>query len=62
MTEDSLKERIAELEKLRVGCLADLNALGGAIQDCQFWLNRLQNPPVPEVQGPRLLKDEAPTE
>jgi hypothetical protein len=62
MTEDSLRERIAELEKLRVGYLADLNAVGGAIQDCEFWLNRLRNPPVPEVQEPRLVRDEAPPE
>ena len=26
--------------------LADLNAIGGAIQDCEFWLNYLEKPTI----------------
>lgn len=57
MTEDEIRARIEELQKLREQKLADVNAIGGALQDCEFWLNRLLDPPPAEVQGPRLVTD-----
>ena len=54
MTENELRERIDELERLRVARLADVNALGGAIQDCEFWLGRLTAPAEPSK--PRLVE------
>ena len=56
MTEGEIKARIEELQKLLDQRLADANALRGAIQDCEFWLARLLNPPAPETQGPRLVE------
>ena len=41
ITKDDLQRRIEELTKAQADALANANALGGAIQDCQFWINRL---------------------
>lgn len=41
MTIEEIDERIAELTKLKEARLADANALGGAIQDCSYWRERL---------------------
>ena len=48
MTEDTLKERMAALEAQRRQMEANLNAIAGAMQECQFWLNKLK---VPENQN-----------
>lgn len=42
MNREELLARIAELSKLRDNALANANALGGAIQDCEFWLQRIE--------------------
>lgn len=43
MTKNDIKTRIEELKKLRDQALANANAIGGAIQDCEFWLEWLDN-------------------
>jgi prefoldin subunit 5 len=44
MTEDTLKERMAALEAQRRQMEANLNAIAGAMQECQFWLSKLKTP------------------
>lgn len=39
-----IKERIANLEAQRNQMSANLNAISGAIQDCQFWLEQISKP------------------
>ena len=41
MTKEEIEARIVELKKLHTEALANLNAIGGAIQDCEFWLKRV---------------------
>ena len=49
MTRADIEQRIAELKKLQADALANANAIGGAIQDCEFWLGRLAEP-APEQE------------
>ena len=41
MTEHDIQERLKSLDAQRIQMEANLNALGGAIQDCYFWLEKL---------------------
>jgi septal ring factor EnvC (AmiA/AmiB activator) len=41
MTVQDIQERIKELQAQRSQTEANLNAIGGAIQDCHFWLEKL---------------------
>lgn len=43
MTEAEIVERIELLEQQRSQALANVNALNGAIQDCEFWLKRIRS-------------------
>ena len=42
MNEQSIQARIAELNQQRAITVANLQALDGAIADCQWWLARIQ--------------------
>ena len=42
MNAEKVRARIKELEQQSEQLRADLNAVGGAIQDCQFWLQQLE--------------------
>lgn len=42
ITANDLRERIALLGKAEADALANANALRGAIQDCEFWLARIE--------------------
>ena len=42
MDEGTVKARIAELEGRKRQLEADYNAILGAIQDCQWWLEKLK--------------------
>ncbi len=44
MTELELKERLQNLDNQRKQMEANLNAIAGAMQECQFWLNRITSP------------------
>jgi len=49
MTEAEIETRITELRKQQEGLVANANAINGAIQDCEFWLERVRaakSPPV----------------
>ena len=50
MTEQSLKKRLLELDAQRKQMEANLNAIAGAMQECQYWLNAIPtaNSPVEE--------------
>ena len=41
MTEQSLKERLLALDAQRKQMEANLNAIAGAMQECQYWLNAI---------------------
>jgi prefoldin subunit 5 len=42
MTEQSLKERLLALDAQRKQMEANLNAIAGAMQECQFWLAKVE--------------------
>ena len=58
MTKELLEQRIKELKDRQTAILADLNAIGGAIQDCEFWLWFIEHPPTASEKD----ANEAPTE
>lgn len=41
ITREQLEERLKVLRQDQVQTLATVNAIGGAIQDCQYWLSVL---------------------
>jgi hypothetical protein len=43
MNVDSIKSRIELLTAQAKQLELNLHAIGGAIQDCQYWLNELEN-------------------
>ena len=43
MTVDQIKSRIEVLTAQAKQLELNLHAIGGAIQDCQYWLNQLEN-------------------
>ena len=60
MTVELIQERIATLTAERERIVANANALSGAIQDCQYWLEVLTQPqPSAEKVGPQLVKKDA---
>ena len=44
MTEQDLNERLQSLDAQRRQAEANLNAIAGALQECQFWLTKLTSP------------------
>jgi hypothetical protein len=44
MTTDQIKTRIEILTAQAKQLELNLHAIGGAIQDCQYWLNELEKP------------------
>ncbi len=41
MTEETLKKWLESLEAQRRQMEANLNAIAGALQECQYWLNQM---------------------
>ena len=60
MTREDVEARIVELQKLHDQAVANMNALRGAIQDCEFWLQRMAHEigPSEEPPKPRLVEGE----
>lgn len=61
ITREAVEKRLASLDQSRLQLMADLNATNGAIQDCKYWLERLDAKPEvkPEVKpGPAAAKQE----
>ena len=48
MTELDLKERLEALEAQRRQGEANLNAIAGAMQECQYWLQKIADKPEQE--------------
>jgi hypothetical protein len=44
MNEQQILERIEELKQRATQLQADLNAVGGALQDCEYWLEKVSKP------------------
>ena len=42
MTEELIQKRLAELKQQQKFMEGNLNAIGGAIQDCEYWLATLK--------------------
>lgn len=42
ITATSISARIGQYEQQKQSLIADLNAVDGAIQDCQYWLGQLE--------------------
>ncbi len=38
VTKEALRQRIAELDKMREQAIANVNAISGAIQECEHWM------------------------
>jgi len=48
MTELDLKERLEALEAQRRQMEANLHAIAGAMQECQYWLQKIADKPEQE--------------
>lgn len=48
MTELGLKERLEALAAQRQQMEANLNAIAGAMQECQYWLQKIADEPEQE--------------
>ena len=61
ITKDSVIARRSELDRQRLDCVATLNAIVGAMQDCEFWLKKLDEPekPAEPAQVVEFPKQEA---
>ena len=57
MTREEIETRKAELGKLHDQAVANVNALRGAMQDCDFWLERLVAAEAPQPPPPHILED-----
>jgi hypothetical protein len=42
MTEELIQTRLNELKQQQKFLEGNLNAIGGAIQDCEYWLTKLK--------------------
>ncbi len=50
VTKDSVVARKAELEQQRQNVIGNLNAIAGALQDCDYWIQKFDEPePAPLV-------------
>jgi prefoldin subunit 5 len=43
MTREAIERRIEDLKKSRENLISNVNAVTGAIQDCEFWLGQVNN-------------------
>ena len=57
MDKEELKKRLAELNKTLEQIQANGNATLGAIRECEYWLQRLEN--KEKEEGVTTLPDEA---
>jgi hypothetical protein len=46
ITKDGIEERMAQLARQKEAAFADLNAIDGAMQDCQYWLSQIEKEEV----------------
>ena len=58
MTEGEVLTRKGELEKMLDQAVANANALKGAIQDCDFWLERLREKTPETPASLKIVKDD----
>lgn len=57
MTEVQIKERLEKLEQAKQQTLANLNAIMGGIQECNYWLS-VVTAPMPEPKADEKEKEE----
>jgi len=59
MNAESLKSRIEFLTAQAKQLEMNIHAIGGAIQDCQYWLNELEKPnAADQVNDPQGVESE----
>lgn len=51
MDEQSLQARIAELNQQRANAVATVQALDGAIADCNWWISKIKADTVKITEG-----------
>lgn len=51
LTKADIEKRLANLERDRQAHEAQINAIMGAIQDCEFWLEKLTAAETPPKEG-----------
>lgn len=54
MTIESLEKRKLELQTQQAQLVANVNAIGGALQDCEYWINVLKNPVLEVPPSPAV--------
>ena len=52
MIDQDFKERLEALEVQRRQMEANLNAVTGAIQECNFWLRKINTPELKQQDNP----------
>jgi len=52
MTSEIVKKRLASLRKQLEQAVANVNALGGAIQDCEFFLSEIEKEETYQTADP----------
>ncbi len=50
VTREAIEKRMAELENERNHLINKLQAITGALQDCAYWLEQLEQPEEPESE------------
>ena len=52
MSLEAFKKRLKELEVAKDQGIANVNAIAGAIQECQFWISTMTKPEeIPETKS-----------
>lgn len=49
MTREAIRERLADLNRQLEQHIANANACKGAIQDCEYWLERMEAEQKPKL-------------
>jgi hypothetical protein len=52
VTLPEIEKRLEELKAAQVQAVANVQALGGAIQDCEFWIERFKQEAVKGIKEP----------
>jgi hypothetical protein len=52
MDEKTIRERLAKLREQHEQATANVHALSGAIQDCEYWLEQVKKPAQPVHDTP----------
>jgi hypothetical protein len=57
MDKNKIKERLVKLEEAKQQMLANLNAIAGGIQECNYWLSVIEAPVIEAPKDMENVKD-----